>query len=85
MDLSKLTITSILEGYKTKKFSVSEIVNAYLEQIEKLNPTLNAFITIDGETCILLGVTRESGSGNSFILEYYSNGTKQTKCVRTID
>ena len=45
----------------------------------------SAFITIDGETCILLGVTRESGSGNSFILEYYSNGTKQTKCVRTID
>lgn len=52
MDLSKLTITSILEGYKTKKFSVSEIVNAYLEQIEKLNPTLNAFITIDGENAL---------------------------------
>lgn len=49
MDIKALTITDILEGYKTKKFSVSEIVNSYLERVEKLNPTLNAFITIDSE------------------------------------
>lgn len=49
MDVTELTITDIIEGYKSKKFSVSEIVSAYLTRIEKLNPTLNAFITIDSE------------------------------------
>ncbi len=49
MDLQNLTITDILEGYKSKKFSVSEIVNAYLLRIEQINPRLNAFITIDSQ------------------------------------
>ncbi len=49
MDITKFTITDIIEGYKNKQFSVSEVVNAYLERIEKLNPKLNAFITIDSE------------------------------------
>lgn len=49
IDVTNLTITDILNGYKEKKFSVSEIVNAYLERIEKLNPELNAFITIDSD------------------------------------
>lgn len=49
MDITTLTITNILEGYKQKKFSVSEVINSYLERIEKLNPTLNAFLTIDTE------------------------------------
>lgn len=47
-----LTITDIIEGYKTKKFSVSEIVSSYLERIEKLNPTLNAYITIDSDNAL---------------------------------
>jgi len=49
MDVQNLTITDIIEGYKTKKFSVSEVVNSYLKRIEKYNPTLNAFITIDSD------------------------------------
>lgn len=49
MDVVNLTVTDIIEGYKTKKFSVSEIVSSYIERIERLNPELNAFITIDSE------------------------------------
>ena len=49
MDVTNLTIADIVGGYKSKKFSVSEVVNSYLERIEKLNPTLNAFITIDSD------------------------------------
>jgi len=49
MDVQNLTISDIIEGYKSKKFSVSEVVNSYLERVEKLNPTLNAFITIDSD------------------------------------
>ncbi len=49
MDITNLTITEIIDGYKEKKFSVSEIVSSYLERIEKLNPELNAFITLDAQ------------------------------------
>jgi len=49
MDLLNLTITDIIGGYKKKSFSVSEVVNAYLERVERLNPKLNAYITIDSE------------------------------------
>lgn len=49
MDIIDFTITDIIKGYKEKKFSVSEVVNAYLERIEKLNPTINTFLTIDAE------------------------------------
>lgn len=49
MDLLNLTITDIIDGYKKKSFSVSEIVNAYLERVERLNPKLNAYITIDSK------------------------------------
>ena len=47
MDIQNLTITDIIEGYKKKSFSVGEIINSYIERIEKLNPELNAFITVD--------------------------------------
>ncbi len=49
MEIHNFTITDIIEGYKSKKFSVGEVVNAYLERIEKLNPQLNAFLTVDSE------------------------------------
>ena len=47
MDITNLTINDIINGYKEKEFSVSEVVNSYVARIEKLNPKLNAFITID--------------------------------------
>lgn len=52
MDISKLTIVDIIDGYKEKKFSISEVVGSYIERIEKLNPTLNAFITIDKDSAL---------------------------------
>lgn len=45
MDITSLTITDLIEGYNERKFSVSEVINAYLDRIEKLNPKINAFIT----------------------------------------
>jgi aspartyl-tRNA(Asn)/glutamyl-tRNA(Gln) amidotransferase subunit A len=46
MDLSTLTLTSALTSLANKEFSAVELTNAYLERIEKLNPTLNAFLTV---------------------------------------
>ena len=49
MDILNFTISDIINGYKEKKFSVSEVIEAYLERIEKLNPELNVFLTIDSD------------------------------------
>jgi len=46
MKLYKLTINQAKEGLKKKEFSVKELVSSCLEQIKKLNPKLNAFITV---------------------------------------
>lgn len=49
MDITNFTIDDIINGYKKKEFCVSEIVDSYLERIEKLNPTINAYITVDSK------------------------------------
>ncbi len=44
-----LTISELQSALKNKKYSASELVNAYLTRINSLNPKLNAFITISSE------------------------------------
>ncbi|MBI4058668.1 Asp-tRNA(Asn)/Glu-tRNA(Gln) amidotransferase subunit GatA [Candidatus Microgenomates bacterium] len=46
MDLIKLTISEAKKGLKKKEFSARELTENYLERIKKLNPQLNAFITV---------------------------------------
>src|SRR3989344_3851154 len=45
--LSQLTIKEAQEGLKEKKFSSVELTGACLNQIEKHNPDINAFLTIN--------------------------------------
>lgn len=52
MDVINFTIADILEGYKKKQFSVSEVVGAYLDRIGRLNSNLNAFITVDSDNAM---------------------------------
>lgn len=49
MQLSQLTIESLLAGYQRKEFKPSEVVAAYLAAIEKKNPKLNAFLQVRSE------------------------------------
>ncbi len=53
MNIEKATIEEIREGYKTKKFTVKEIVKAYFERIYKYDDTINAFITLCEETALV--------------------------------
>lgn len=46
MDLTKLTITQAKKDLKDKQYSSVELTKAYLERIKKLEPTLNAFVTV---------------------------------------
>jgi Asp-tRNA(Asn)/Glu-tRNA(Gln) amidotransferase A subunit family amidase len=44
-----LTATLMAERIRKKKLSPVEIVDAHLEQIERMNPKLNAFVQVDAE------------------------------------
>ena len=46
-DLTSLTISSALELIRRKKTSPQDLALACLRQIERLNPTFNAFITVN--------------------------------------
>ncbi len=49
-DLLSMTISSALEDFRLKRTSPVEIVDACLRRIQQLNPTLNAFITVMGDS-----------------------------------
>ncbi|HEX8923206.1 MAG TPA: Asp-tRNA(Asn)/Glu-tRNA(Gln) amidotransferase subunit GatA [Patescibacteria group bacterium] len=51
-DLHKLTLTESLAGLKAKKFSAKELLLDCLNQIEKLEPKLNAFVTVTKEEAL---------------------------------
>ncbi|MEK4023935.1 amidase [Sporosarcina sp. FSL W7-1283] len=44
------SIDNLIVGYQERKFSPTEITEWYLKRIKKLNPQLNAFITITEDT-----------------------------------
>lgn len=47
MSLTKLTLKEAHEGLRKKDFSSVELTNEFLSSIEKLNPSLNAYLTIN--------------------------------------
>jgi aspartyl-tRNA(Asn)/glutamyl-tRNA(Gln) amidotransferase subunit A len=65
MNITNFTITDIINGYKEKKFSVSEVVDAYLERLEKINPELNIFLTIDSDNARRKALRLSSGQANN--------------------
>lgn len=48
-ELTSLSATEMAAGIRRREFSPVELVEAHLERIERLNPLLNAFVTVDGE------------------------------------
>src|SRR5580693_246511 len=48
-DLVFLSAALMAERIRKKRLSPVEIVDAHLGQIERLNPTLNAFVQVDAE------------------------------------
>ena len=51
-DIIKLTAHEIREGYKNKEFTVEEVVKAYLDNIEKNDKNIKAFITLCKEQAL---------------------------------
>jgi aspartyl-tRNA(Asn)/glutamyl-tRNA(Gln) amidotransferase subunit A len=52
MDITELTLTETSEQIANRKISPVDLVRACLSRIERLDPTLNSFITLAGETAL---------------------------------
>jgi aspartyl-tRNA(Asn)/glutamyl-tRNA(Gln) amidotransferase subunit A len=51
-DLHRLTLAELNEGLRARHFSSVELARHFLARIERLNPALNAFITVTGEQAL---------------------------------
>ncbi|MEI6730326.1 MAG: amidase family protein, partial [Pseudomonadota bacterium] len=51
-ELLKLTLAEARDALQAKKISAKELTTAYIGEIEKQNPKLNAFITLTPERAI---------------------------------
>lgn len=51
-DLCFLSATEQSELIRTKKISAEQLIRAHLDQIERLNPTLNAIVTLTAESAM---------------------------------
>ncbi len=51
-DLTRLSLAAARKGLKSKQFSATELISAYLSAIERANPSLNAFVAVTGEQAV---------------------------------
>ena len=59
-DLTLLHLSELSELIKSRSISPVDLAKAYIERIEKLDPTLNAFITRLDEYALDMAATAES-------------------------
>lgn len=59
-ELTRLTAGQLLEGYRERTISPVEVVGAFAERIEQLNPTLGAFTTLCLDRAIAEAAIAES-------------------------
>ncbi len=59
-DLHYMTVSDAAHAIAAKELSPVELMQAHLARIEKLNPTLNAFIRLDGEAALAAAKVAEA-------------------------
>ena len=88
-EIPHLSATELAARVSAKELSPVEVVQAYLERIEKLNPKLNAFLTICGDEAMEAArraegaLGRGESKGSLFGVPVAVKDQLQTKGVRT--
>jgi amidase len=62
-EINFLSAAAMAEHIRTRKISPVEVVNSHLAQIERLNPTLNAFVQLDSD-----GAVKAAGEAESALI-----------------
>jgi Asp-tRNA(Asn)/Glu-tRNA(Gln) amidotransferase A subunit family amidase len=55
-DLTGLTLSQLVHGLRTGDFTSRETVQAYLDQIERFEPDLHAFLNLVSEQALVQAV-----------------------------
>jgi aspartyl-tRNA(Asn)/glutamyl-tRNA(Gln) amidotransferase subunit A len=85
-DLTSLTIAEALDGLKSKKFTALDLTNAHLDQIEKLNPGLNAYVLVTPDVARAAAAESDKryAAGTARALDGIPLGIKDMYCTKGI-
>ncbi|MFM9938660.1 MAG: Asp-tRNA(Asn)/Glu-tRNA(Gln) amidotransferase subunit GatA [Hyphomicrobiaceae bacterium] len=85
-DLTKLTLADARDGLKAKRFSATELTQAFLTAIEKANPALNAFVLPTPEHALTQAAASDArlAAGTARPLEGLPLGNKDLFCTKGI-
>lgn len=59
-DLSTLTVHAAREGLRSRAFSAVALTQAFLDRITALNPTLNAYLTVDADGALAMATAADA-------------------------
>ncbi len=85
-ELRTLTLAEMRDGLKAKTFSSVELAEAHLGAIEKINPDMNAFITITRDKALEMAKASDAklASGQGGALEGVPVGVKDLFCTKDV-
>jgi len=85
-DLTKLTIAELKEGLLAKKFTSVELTKAYLENIKKANPELNAYVLVTEDKALEMAALADKNiaAGKARPLEGIPFAVKDLYCTKDI-
>jgi len=82
-ELAFLTATEQAELVRAGKVTPVELVETYLERIERLNPELNAFVTVCGDEALAAAAARELPDGPLRGVPFPIKDLQETAGIRT--
>src|SRR5690242_4189425 len=84
--LTQLTLSDAVDGLKAKKFSSKEITQAFLTEIEKSNPHLNAYVVVTADKALKMADKADANlkAGKGGRLEGAPLGIKDLFCTEGV-
>jgi aspartyl-tRNA(Asn)/glutamyl-tRNA(Gln) amidotransferase subunit A len=85
-NLTQLTLVDAVDGLKAKKFSSQEITQAFLTQIDKSNPSLNAYVVVTADKAMEMAKASDAklAKGKGGRLEGAPLGIKDLFCTKGV-
>jgi aspartyl-tRNA(Asn)/glutamyl-tRNA(Gln) amidotransferase subunit A len=85
-DLTKLTLADALDGLAAKRFSSRELTDAFLAEIDRANPHLNAYVVVAHEKARAMADASDArrAQGNAGRLEGAPLGIKDLFCTEGV-
>jgi aspartyl-tRNA(Asn)/glutamyl-tRNA(Gln) amidotransferase subunit A len=82
-NLTQLTLSDAVDGLKAKQFSSKEITQAFLTEIEKSNPHLNAYVVVTADKALKMAEASDANlkAGKGGRLEGAPLGIKDLFCT----